>query len=149
MKNGMTIGEVAKKFRLNPKTVRYYEEFGLMPKPPRTESGYRLYSPAEVERLRLILRAKLLSLSLSEIKELVDYAVDGHCGSLENRLLSLVEDKLGEIDRRIADLTVMRGELRHYRADLAARLETEESGTRTASSCRCLEPDRSSPATST
>ncbi len=150
MDTGITIGELAKELRLNPKTIRYYEELGLLPEPRRSPSGYRLYSGAEIERLRLILRAKLLGLSLAEIKELVDYAIDGRCGSLENRLLALVEVKLGEIDRRIADLTVMRDELGRYKADLALRLVAEKSGLKIVPlSCRCLEPDRSSPSTTT
>jgi DNA-binding transcriptional MerR regulator len=140
MNTGTTIGELAKELRLNPKTIRYYEELGLLPEPRRSPSGYRLYSEAEIERLRLILRAKLLGLSLVEIKELVDYAIDGRCGSLENRLLALVEVKLGEIDRRIADLTTMRAELGRYKADLALRLETGKSRSKAVpSACRCLE----------
>ena len=140
MNAAMTIGELARELRLNPKTIRYYEELGLIPRPSRTESGYRHYSRSEIERLRLILRAKLLGLSLAEIKELVDYAIDGRCGSLEKRLLALVETKLGEIERRMADLTVMRGELERYREDLAAKVESGEPTTKIAQEvCRCLE----------
>ncbi|MFH0942440.1 MAG: MerR family transcriptional regulator, partial [Chloroflexota bacterium] len=75
MKVGVTIGELAKELHLNPKTIRYYEEVGLLSKPRRSEAGYRLYSNYEAERLRLVRRAKLLGLSLVEIKELVEYAI--------------------------------------------------------------------------
>src|SRR3989304_7739117 len=99
MKAGVTIGELAGELQLNPKTIRYYEEVGLLPEPRRSESGYRLYSAYEMERLRLIKRAKVLGLSLAEIKEIVEYAIDGRCGILKERLLLLVEAKLAEIDR--------------------------------------------------
>ncbi len=88
MKAGLTIGELAKQLQLNPKTIRYYEEVGLLPEPQRSESGYRLYSRDEMERLQLVKRAKLLGLSLAEIKEIVEYAIDGRCSALGRRLHS-------------------------------------------------------------
>ena len=60
----MQIGDLAKHFDLNPKTIRYYEEIGLLPDPARTESGYRQYDGQAVSRLGFIQRAKLLGLSL-------------------------------------------------------------------------------------
>lgn len=124
MRVGITIGKLAKELHLNPKTIRYYEEVGLLSKPQRSESGYRLYSRYEIERLQLVRRAKLLGLSLAEIKELVEYAIDGRCNSLERRLFSLVEAKLGEIDQKIHELVAFRKELVHYKHDLSDRLQT-------------------------
>jgi DNA-binding transcriptional MerR regulator len=141
MKAGLTIGELAKELHLNPKTVRYYEELGLLPNPQRSESGYRLYSRHEVDRLHLIRRAKLLRLSLAEIKELVEYAIDGHCSALEHRLLSLVETKLGEIDQKIRDLSTFRKELMQYQCDLSARLASavqEVLVPATPTPCHCI-----------
>ena len=125
MKAGLTIGELAGELQLNPKTIRYYEEVGLLPEPRRSESGYRLYSRYELDRLKLVKRAKLLGLSLAEIREIVEYAIDGRCGIMEDRLLSLVETKLGEIDQKIEDLVTFRGNLRQYRSDLSSRLKFE------------------------
>ena len=141
METGVTIGELAKEVHLNPKTIRYYEDIGLLSLPRRSESGYRLYSGKEIERLRLVTRAKLLGLSLAEIKELVDYAIDGRCKALERRLLSLVETKLGEIDRKMQDLVVFREELTRYRCDLSERLSSacgDEQKTSDSSACTCL-----------
>ena len=141
MKVGLTIGELAKELHLNPKTIRYYEEVGLLPRPRRSKSGYRLYSKYETKRLQLVKRAKVLGLSLAEIKELVEYAIDGHCNALEHRLLSLVEAKLGEIDRKIGDLTSFREDLRRYQHDLSRRLKSEvreECRTPASISCQCL-----------
>ncbi len=128
MRAGMTIGELAVELQLNPKTIRYYEEVGLLPEPQRSASGYRLYSKYEVERLRLIRRAKLIGLSLVEIKEIVEYAISGRCGVTEARLLSLVQAKLSEIDRKIDDLINFRDNLRQYQDDLSTRLASGDSG---------------------
>ena len=144
MKAGMTIGELAAALRLNPKTIRYYEEVGLLPEPRRSESGYRLYSRPEMERLRLVKRAKLLGLSLAEIKGIVEYAIDGHCNALERQLLSLVEAKLTEIDEKIGDLAAFRNNLRQYHNDLSSRLESQtrnEHQTPASDSCDCLGDD--------
>ncbi len=139
MKADMTIGELAGELQLNPKTIRYYEEVGLLPEPRRSESGYRLYSKHEVERLQLIQRAKLIGLSLAEIKEIVEYAVDRRCGVTEVRLLSLVEEKLGEIDRKIDDLITLRDNLRQYHRDLSSRTPSGSGqGTTAATLCQCL-----------
>lgn len=141
MKEQLTIGEVAEELQLNPKTIRYYEEVGLLPEPRRSESGYRLYSDYEVERLRLLKRAKLLRLSLTEIKEIVEYAVDGRCGATKVRLLSLVKAKLGEIDHKIEDLILFRDNLRQYHEELSVDLRTEvprEGLTSARDSCQCI-----------
>ena len=141
MKAGLTIGELAKELQLNPKTIRYYEEVGLLPEPRRSECGYRLYSKYEMERLRLVKRAKLLGLSLAQIREIVAYAIDGQCNTLERQLLSLVEAKLGEIDQKIEDLVAFRDNLRQYHNDLSGRLKAgarEERRTPDSDSCQCL-----------
>lgn len=141
MRAGLTIGEMASELHLNPKTIRYYEEVGLLPEPRRTESGYRLYSTYEMERLRLVKRAKLLGLSLAEIREIVEYAIDRRCGVMEDRLFSLVEAKLGEIDQKIDDLITFRDNLRQYHSDLSSRLASEsreESKIPASASCQCL-----------
>ncbi len=141
MKAGLTIGELAGELQLNPKTIRYYEEVGLLPEPRRSESGYRLYSPYEIERLRLVKRAKLLGLSLVEIKEIVEYAIDRRCDVMEDRLLSLVEANLGEIDQKIDDLIAFRDNLRQYHSELSNRSasETREDWrTPTSTSCQCI-----------
>ncbi len=144
MKVGLTIGELAKELHLNPKTIRYYEEVGLLPEPRRSESGYRVYSRYEIERLRLVKRAKLLGLTLAEIREIVAYAIDGRCHALEQQLLSLVEAKLGEIDQKIEDLVDFKDNLRQYHNDLSSRLKAEtreERQTLDSDSCQCLDKE--------
>ncbi len=141
MNPGLTIGELARELRVNPKTIRYYHDIGLLPEPQRSESGYRLYSEDDVGRLALVRRARLLGLSLAEIRQLAEYAFDGRCGALEERLLSLVEAKLGDIDRKIEDLVAFRDNLRQYHGDLSLRLNSAEQRQRSISgpaSCQCI-----------
>lgn len=141
MKAGLTIGEVAKELRLNPKTIRYYEEIGLLPEPRRSESGYRLYSESELNRLRLARKAKLLGLSLADIKQIVGYAIDGRCSVLEEHLLSLVETKLIEVDQKMADLIAFKDDLRRYQKELTRRLGNDsqkEEKQQTSTICQCI-----------
>lgn len=100
--SGAFIGIVAKHAGVPIKTIRYYEEAGLLPKPPRTASRYRLYAPETVDRLQFIKKAQNLGLRLADIKEILDLADRGRCpcGHVQ-RLLRL---RLRELKRKIADL---------------------------------------------
>ncbi|WP_081700442.1 MerR family transcriptional regulator [Sulfobacillus thermosulfidooxidans] len=66
----MRIGELAKLAKITPKNLRYYEDFGLLPASQRSESGYRLYSWNDLDRLRFIQKAKTVGFSLSEIRSI-------------------------------------------------------------------------------
>lgn len=69
----LQIGEVAEHLRLTPRTLRYYEEIGLLAPPSRMEGGFRLYSPGDINRLENIVQLKrLLGFSLAEIKQVVE-----------------------------------------------------------------------------
>jgi len=96
------IGAVAKRAGVPIKTIRYYEEIGLLPKPSRTASRYRLYPPETVDRLQFIKKAQSLGLRLEDIKEILELADRGHCpcGHVQH-LLTL---RLRELNRKIADL---------------------------------------------
>src|SRR3989442_10720788 len=67
----LTIGRLAKQAGVNVETVRFYERRGLLPKPPRSASGYRLFPAETARRLKFIRRAQELGFSLTEIRELL------------------------------------------------------------------------------
>jgi MerR family copper efflux transcriptional regulator len=67
----MTVGRLAKEAGVKIDTIRYYERQGLLPKPPRTDSGYRIFTYASVERLRFIKRAQALGFTLNEVRQLL------------------------------------------------------------------------------
>lgn len=107
----LTIGRLARRAGVGIDTVRFYERARLLPKPVRTASGYRTYSDADVERLRFIRRAKALGFSLEEISELLALSA-GKGGRAAVK--SLAERRLRDLDRKIAELSVMRDTLSHY-----------------------------------
>jgi len=80
--NGLTIGEVARRARVHVETLRYYERRGLLVKPLRSESNYRLYADDAVRRVRFVKAAQALGFSLKEIKELLSLqaAPQASCG---------------------------------------------------------------------
>src|SRR3989442_218568 len=110
----MRIGELAAHLQLNPKTIRYSEEIGLLPRADRSASGYRRYDERDVERLGFIRRAKTLGLSLDEIRDILAVQQEGAppCG----QVLNLIDTKISAIDRRMADLLAFRTELATLRA---------------------------------
>jgi MerR family transcriptional regulator, copper efflux regulator len=103
------IGVVAKESGVPIKTIRYYEELGLLKSSGRTEGGFRLFNSDVLERLRFIRRAQSLGLSLSEIKEFLNVHDDGElpCEHIKIKL----EDKVKAIDEQIQQLLILRQEL--------------------------------------
>lgn len=104
----LTIGKVANQAGVGIDTVRFYERQGLLPEAQRTESGYRLYSPGDIDRLRFIRRAKTLGFSLEEIAELLDLnAAKGSRASVKR----LAEHRLADLDQKLKELTAIRNAL--------------------------------------
>lgn len=136
----LRIGELAKRLGMRPKTIRYYEDIGLIPKAPRDCSGYRVYPDSEVARLKLISRSKLLGLSLKEIKEIADYAAAGRCNTAQTRLVAMLGGKIDEIDARIAELGALKADLQRYEGELAYRTEEglAPTGEKSLADCSCV-----------
>ena len=102
----MTRGEVAARTGVNIETIRYYEQRGLIPKPPRTASGYRKYTEDYVERIRFIKRAQELGFTLKEIIELLSLRVDPDTDRSEVK--QRAEAKIVDIEEKIHDLERMK-----------------------------------------
>jgi DNA-binding transcriptional MerR regulator len=118
MPETLQIGQVAQKLDLNPKTIRYYEQIGLLPEPNRSRSGYRQYAVADVERIDFIRRARTLELSLDEIGEVLGFREAGEAPC--PYVLHLIADKIEQVERKIEDLRELRRELRDLHAEAAA-----------------------------
>ncbi len=110
MGDSLTIGRLATEAGVNLETVRYYERQGLMPKPPRTASGYRLYSADAVRRLRFIKRAQELGFSLREVRELLLLRVSRTAKA--NAVRVRAESKIADIEAKIRTLESMKKSLR-------------------------------------
>lgn len=94
MGHALTIGQVAKTTGVSAKTIRYYEQIGVLPAPSRTSSGYRQYDKLAVERLRFISRARSLGLPLRKLKKLTTALDGGPAATLRPRLRVLVHEQL-------------------------------------------------------
>jgi DNA-binding transcriptional MerR regulator len=117
------IAEICERTGLSPRTVRYYEEIGLLPGVRRSEGGRRVYGPDELERLGFITRLKALGLSLSEVGDLnAVYAIGGSTEDMLARLQDLLGAHLADVDRRVAELLDLRGELVAYREHVDDRV---------------------------
>jgi len=106
----MNIGAAARQSKLPPKTIRYYEEIGLL-KADRAANGYRDYSEDDIHRLRFVQRARSLGFSVDECRQLLSLYSDRERASADVKAIAL--EKLGEIDRKIAELTALRQTLGH------------------------------------
>lgn len=100
----MKIGDLAKQAGLTVQALRFYERSGLLPKPSRTPSGYRVYVAADVRHVRLILQAKRLGFSLDEIKRILRLRQQGSCPCGE--VINMLEEHLRETDEQIRHLQI-------------------------------------------
>jgi len=103
---GFTTAQLAKEGGVNVETIRYYERHGLLPKAPRTASGYRQFSEDHAIRLRFIRRAQELGFTLKEIKELL--AIRVKSGSSCADVRRKAEAKMGSVDEKIRHLRAIR-----------------------------------------
>lgn len=110
----MQIKELAQKSGVSAKTIRYYEEIGVLPPPRRAPNGYRQYDESDVARLRLVVGARRLDLSLEEIKEIIAMRDRGEAPCLV--LLERLQTKADEIAARIRELQRLEDELRTLHA---------------------------------
>ncbi len=106
----MNIGTAARLTGLPAKTIRYYEEIGLIV-PARSANGYRAYNEQQVHRLAFLQRARSLGFSIDECRLLLSLYEDGHRQSSDVKRIAL--EKISEIDRKIEELSGMRAALAH------------------------------------
>jgi DNA-binding transcriptional MerR regulator len=110
----LKIGDVSKKSGIGIEALRFYEKSGLLEKPSRTMSGYRVYDADVLERLAFIKQSQALGFSLEEIKRIIDDARTGKSPCAEVR--EIVSRRLEELDERMR-------EMRRYRKELAETIE--------------------------
>lgn len=105
----LTIGAVARCAGVGVETIRYYERRGLLPEPPRSRAGYRMYAATDIERLCFIKEAQALGFTLEEIGDLLALRVDAErsCDDVRRR----AEGKVAEIEDKLHSLQAMRAAL--------------------------------------
>lgn len=137
---GLTIGRLAQLTGLSAKTIRYYEEIGLLPRPPRGSNGYRRYRTVDVNRLLLLQRIKLLGVPLTQAKSLLAGASDARCADVQRELRALVDARATALDREIAELQAFRDDLAAYQRALEACQPDERVSFSACVDIRCITP---------
>jgi Cu(I)-responsive transcriptional regulator len=124
-----TIGEAARQTGLKVTAIRFYEAEGLLPPPPRSASGQRLYSEADIRRLAFVRRARALGFELEDIKSLLD--LTDHPARPCSEADAIARGHLQAVEGRIAQLTQLKSEL--------ARIVQSCAGGTTTRDCRVIE----------
>lgn len=116
------ITEVAQAYDVSTRTIRYYEELGLL-KPDRTAGNRRIYPKAEVVKLRLILRGKRYGFTLDEIKEMILLFDKDRTGIKQlERTIDFGNEKIGQVEAKIQELTEMKMEMEQLLMQFAEKL---------------------------
>jgi DNA-binding transcriptional MerR regulator len=134
MAHALTIGQLAKATGVAARTIRYYEEIGVLPNPSRTAAGYRQYDQSGVHRLRFIRRARSLGLPLRDVKTVIVNLDGGPRLAVRPRLLALVRRQLSAVQHQSAELGLLQQQLEQ----VLHRLLTLPSE-RHREGCQCLE----------
>lgn len=123
-----SIGELARRTRVRVPTIRYYEQIGLLPSPPRTEGQQRRYEASHADRLNFVRHARELGFEIEDIRELLAMSSKPtqSCAEVDE----MARRHIAEIDRRIAHLTSLRAELQRT---------VDECGRGSVCECRVIE----------
>ena len=129
LRTDLTITQLARISSVKRETVRFYEQRGLLPAPPRSASGYRLYPPVAAKRVQFIKGAQTLGFSLDEIADLLTLRAtpDCTCSAIKSR----ADEKIADIEQKISALVAMK-------AALAAIADSCAGGTAPLSDCPIL-----------
>jgi len=121
-----SIGELARMVNLSQRTIRYYEEIGLLHSVRRIENGKRVYTDDDVRRLKFINRLKVLGLSLAEMVKLEKiYRTQRNNREVIPKLLAILDERAIQIDDRIGQLVALKNEIREYQARLRGKMMQE------------------------
>ena len=110
--NGLKIGELAKRCGVSTDTIRFYEREGLLPRPQRSASRYRVYAGEDAGRVLFIRQAQVIGLTLEDIRELIrleTLKTPGEC----RRVAALLRERIEAVDRKLTDLRAFRRRLAH------------------------------------
>lgn len=121
-----TIGDLSRIVNLTQRTIRYYEEIGLLHSVRRIEHGKRVYTDDDVRRLKFINRLKVLGLSLAEMVELEKvYRQQRNNREIIPKLILILDERAAQIDDRINQLAALKKEIREYQIRLRGKLPLE------------------------
>ncbi|MFE8701460.1 MerR family DNA-binding transcriptional regulator [Cytobacillus sp. FJAT-54145] len=120
-----SISDLAKEFNVSTRTIRYYEELGLLV-PERTESGRRTYSKKEYTRLKLIFRGKRYGFHLDEIKEMIELFDKDRSGKVQlEKTIEFGKEKIKEVNERIEELLLLKEEMEELLNEFEKKLSNK------------------------
>jgi DNA-binding transcriptional MerR regulator len=121
------IGKLAKELGITTRTIRYYEEIGLMGPSKRTSGGARSYNRDDLLRIKFILKLKELGISLKEMLSLAD-TFDTHNQNFDTitpKVLEILDQHIGTVDDKITSLTSLRNDIVNYRKRISVLLQNQ------------------------
>jgi len=126
MANAMRIGELGQATGVDIETIRYYEKAGLLPKPARSQNGYRAYGPAHLERLAFIRHCRALDISLADINRLLEFVAHPEldCGDIDR----LIDAQLDRVRARLKSMRALEHQLVALRGRCGEGLHAGECG---------------------
>jgi DNA-binding transcriptional MerR regulator len=127
--DSVQIGALAKQLSITTRTIRYYEEIGLMGKTERLGGGTRTYNKDDVLRLKFILKLKGLGISLKEIHELSDIfdINEQEFHTITPKLIEILDRHISLVDEKMASLSSLRGDIVSYRVRITEFLKNDHS----------------------
>lgn len=130
--NGEThyqIGEVAEMLGTTTRTIRYYEEIGLLTPPKRLDGGIRIYTKDDIIKLKFIFKLKELGITLKEMQELASIYRDHQTPEkIVPRLIEILDSHIEKIDDKIAKLASLRKDIVEYKAKVLDAMKKENGG---------------------
>ena len=123
------IGKLAKQLGITTRTIRYYEEIGLMGPSKRSNGEARSYNPDDVLRLKFILKLKELGINLKEMQSLADTfdSYNQNFDTITPQVLEILDLHIGKVDDKIARLSSLRNDIVNYRKRIADLLQSQSS----------------------
>ncbi len=134
----LTIGQLARLTGIQAKNIRYYESIGLLPCPERAVNGYRRYNQADVNRLMLLRRLRLLGVPLAELGPLLSGTPDARCIEVQRQVITLVQARLAALSQEIAELCLLQEQVEQYQLQLASSHINESEFFRACHDLSCL-----------
>jgi DNA-binding transcriptional MerR regulator len=134
MEPPLRVGQLAEATSVPAKTIRYYEQVGVLPAASRSAAGYRQYYHRDIHRLLFVRRARSLGLSLSQLRDLTAGLEGEGCGTIRPRLQRLVTEQLRAVQQQIAELHTLERQL----MDVRKRFESVAAPP-DAKGCHCLD----------
>ena len=122
--NNYSISQVAKIVDLPPKTIRFYEESGILSPAHRAENGYRMYDQTAIDELTLIKYARDLGVPLSEMKKLMTGCENNSCEHTQAQLTSSIDDYIINLTKKIEEFTVLKNKLQQLKENITFNKDT-------------------------